>query len=180
MDIYPTFQIIITMILLFGVLAAIFFATFWFKDRRKQAKMESEEMYRNRKLQKEQLRQTMKFREQESSGSGSGGFIILNLPQDQISVFHDLLKGFEDYAKVKGYEIRFSADTTYNNKIAFKFTLGDEGINVSTQKVKKDLQEYIHKIQSGDTLNDLPVILPEAEHNLLLTLMKNRINFFTT
>ena len=99
------------------------------------------------------------------------------MPQDHVPVFNDLLKGFEDYAKIKGYEIRFSSDTTFPNKIAFKFTLGDEGINVSTQKVKNDIQEYIRKVKTGESLDDLPVVLPENEHYLLLTLMKNRINF---
>ena len=185
-----------------AVTGGLYFALLWRKDRRnqeiiqkelasqqrkhqmelleiqkKQAEVEMEERYRDRKLQEEQLRQSMEFKEQESSGPGSGGYIILDLPQDHIPAFNDLLKGFEDFAKIKGYEIRFSSDTTFPNKIAFKFTLGDEGINVSTQRVKEDLQEYIQKVQSGETLVELPIILPETEHNLLLTLMKNRINF---
>lgn len=190
------------MILTFALAGGLYFLFLWRKDRKtqemmqkelayqqrehqkellelqkRQTEMEMEERYRDRQLQEEQLRQSMEFKEQESSGPGSGGYIVLDLPQDHIPVFNDLLKGFEEFAKIKGYEIRFSSDTTFSNKIAFKFTLGDEGINVSTQKVKKDLQEYIQKVQSGDPLDDLPVILPETEHNLLLTLMKNRINF---
>jgi hypothetical protein len=145
--------------------------------QKRQAEMEMEEKYRNRKLQEEQIRQSMEFQERESAGPGSGGYIIVDLPQDHIPVFNDLLKGFEDYAKIKGYEIRFSSDTTFPNKIAFKFTLGDEGISVSTQTVKKDIQEYIRKVQMGEPLDDLPVILPQNEHHLLITLMKNRINF---
>lgn len=190
------------MVLTVAVFGGLYFLLLWRKDRKdqammqrelanqqakhqqelielqkRQAEMEVEERYRARKLQEEQIRQSMEFQERESSGPGSGGYIILDLPQDHIPVFNDLLKGFEEYAKLKGYEIRFSSDTTFPNQIAFKFTLGDEGINVSTQKVKKDLQEYIRKVQIGEPLDDLPVVLPETEHHLLLTLMKNRINF---
>lgn len=182
-------------LLVFGVTGAMFFAILWSKDRQRQenqerehqrellglqkeqAEKQREENYRSRKLQEEQLRQFMEFKEQESSGPGSGGYIVLDLPQDHIPVFNDLLKGFEDFARLKGYGIRFSSDTTFPNKIAFKFTFGDEGVNVSTQKVKMDLQEYIQKVQVGEPLDDLPVVLPESEHHLLLTLMKNRINF---
>lgn len=135
---------------------------------------QEEKEERNRKMQ-EDLFQSMKA--QQSSGPGSGGYIVLELPNDQIAAFNDLLKGFEDFAKIKGYEIRFSSDTTFPNKIAFKFTLGDEGVNVSTEKVREDLREYIQKVQSGAPLDDLPITLPEPEHDLLLTLMKNRINF---
>ena len=179
------------MILTFAVFGGLYFLFLWRKDRRnqemmqkelmhlqqRQAEMEMEEKHKTRKLQEEQIRQSMEFQEREFSGPGSGGYIILDLPQDHIPVFNDLLKGFEEYTKIKGYEIRFSSDTTFPNKIAFKFTLGDEGINVSTQTVKNDLQEYIQKVQTGEPLDDLPVVLPEAEHHLLLTLMKNRINF---
>lgn len=38
-----------------------------------------------------------------NSGVGSGGFIIIDMPEKDRSLFHDLLKGFEKYAKLEGY-----------------------------------------------------------------------------
>jgi hypothetical protein len=63
------------------------------------------------------------------------------------------------------------------HKIAFKFTLGENGISVSTQTVRKDIEEYIDKIKKGEPLDDLPVIISPTEHNLVLTTMKNRLSF---
>jgi hypothetical protein len=31
-----------------------------------------------------------------NAGAGSGGFIVIDLPDEQRPFFHDLLKGFED------------------------------------------------------------------------------------
>ncbi|MHB8137992.1 MAG: hypothetical protein ACYDGO_06330 [Smithellaceae bacterium] len=115
--------------------------------------------------------------EQQIIGVGSGGFIILELPEEQRSIFHDLLKGFEDYAKLRGYTIYFSVDNSVPHKIAFKFTIGENGVSVSTQTVRKDIKDYIDKIKNGDVLDDLPVIIEPSEHNLVLTTMKNRLSF---
>jgi hypothetical protein len=43
-----------------------------------------------------------------SSGLGSGGYIVVDMPENEGPLFHDLLKGFEEFAKLKGYNIAFS------------------------------------------------------------------------
>ena len=45
-------------------------------------------------------------------------------------LFHDLLKGFEDYAKLKGYDLTFSIDSSFDGRIAFKFTVKNDGVVV--------------------------------------------------
>ena len=168
----------------FGISIGLYFLMLWLRDRKEQRKIqerqfdiEREERYRQMKLQEEQIKQAMDSAAQQMSGLGSGGFIVLDLPNEQRALFHDLLKGFEEYAMLKGYKISFSIDSSLSNKIAFKFTLADEGVNISVDKVKKDLKEYIDKVQSGEPLGDLPIVLPKEEHNLIVTTMKNRINF---
>lgn len=115
--------------------------------------------------------------EKDTVGPEAGGYILLDIPEAQKPLFHDLLKGFEEYAGLRGYRIQFSVDGSLQNRIAFKFTIMDPGIGVSTSQVKRDLQDYIQKVQRGDPLDDLPVILPKPEHNALLLAMKNRISF---
>lgn len=115
--------------------------------------------------------------EQEFTGINAGGYIILDLPDNLRSMFHDLLKGFEDFAKLKGYNIIFSIDNSLQKKIAFKFTLQDDSVNVSTQTVRQDIKEYIEKLNSGNSFDDLPVIISPAEHSLVSTTLKNRLNF---
>ena len=113
----------------------------------------------------------------EEVGLNAGGYIIFDMPESKKSMFHDLLKGFEDYAKLRGYVISFSIDNSYTNKVAFKFTLDSSGIVVSTKQVRQDLKDYVEKVQRGDSLDDLPVILSQQEHATVQASMKTRINF---
>jgi hypothetical protein len=158
---------------------------------RKEAKSQREEMLKMQMAQQEAARQqiadvlkaTMGSQRRnpddqpaEEVGLASGGYIIFDVPDSRKGMFHDLLKGFEDYAKLRGYVINFSIDNSFPNKVAFKFTLDTSGINVSTGQVRQDLKEYIQKVQRGDSLDDLPVVLSLEEHCLLVACMKNRIS----
>jgi DNA-binding LacI/PurR family transcriptional regulator len=69
-------------------------------------------------------------REVEEARVGSGGYIVVEMPEEDRPLFHDLLKGFEDYAKLKGYQISFSIDSSSIGRIAFKFTVKNDGVVV--------------------------------------------------
>ena len=60
-------------------------------------KEREESQYRQQKLNDQLINQFKKGVEKELSGLSSGGFIILDLPDNLRSMFHDLLKGFEDF-----------------------------------------------------------------------------------
>jgi hypothetical protein len=107
----------------------------------------------------------------------SGGFIVLNIHPDQRSAFLDLLKGFEDYARLRGYQCLFSFDSLSSNRVAFKFTVGEAGIGVSAQQVKTDFEDYIARIRDSGDLNDIPVSLTPEQHELVLVALKNRLSF---
>lgn len=199
MDIFN--QVMFPVIVILLSILAFWFAIQWRNDRayqRKRADREylfqrkekekarqeaaevrhSEEMraYEEREYRREELeRQEERIKEQQA-GAGTGGYIFLDLAEPERAIFHDLLKGFEEYAELKGYKINFSIDATFGEKIAFKFTPAPDAINVSPAMVKADFQEYLLKVDSGATLDDLPIILPPEEHALLLTKMKNRIS----
>jgi len=114
---------------------------------------------------------------ERAEAANSGGYIVIDMPEDQKRMFHDVLKGFEEFAQLKGYTISFSLDSSLPDKVAFKFTIRDQGVTVSTQTVKRDLREYIERVQSGDDLDDLPVVMPDNEHAALILAMRNRISF---
>lgn len=199
----PISDLLNATLLLTGLLVAGFFLLEWRRERRFQFRhqMESEERRRaeERELREQQLaieeqrrkeqqeREEMRRyeeriqREEESLrqavGPGSGGYIIIDLPQEKRPLFHDLLKGFEEYARLKGYSVSFSVDSTYQDKIAFKFTINTDSVNVGPDRVRRDFQDYIDRVQSGDDLADLPVITSIEEHNLLVTILRNRISF---
>ena len=78
MGIFDSIQLISSIVIMIGVISAIFFAQRWFRLRKREA-------------------------DTIAIASGTSGYIIIDLPEKQKSLFHDLLKGFEDFAKIKGY-----------------------------------------------------------------------------
>lgn len=114
-----------------------------------------------------------------STVSGSGGYIVVEMSERERPLFHDLLKGFEDFAKLRGYDLSFSIDTSVAGRIAFKFTVKDDGVVVGSERVRKDFKEYLERVRSGnvDELDDLPIVVSIEEHHLLVTVLKNRLNF---
>jgi len=105
------------------------------------------------------------------------GFIFIPLDDSAKGDFHDLLKGFEDYAKLKGYDVSVSVDVSRPNQLGFKFTFGGSVRTVTKQDVQRDLHDYIAKIQSGEDLKDFPQTLPLAEHHTAIFIMQGRMNF---
>jgi len=140
-------------------------------ERREKEKSDAdyEKYVREKKSEEEKIR--------SQSGMGSGGYIVLDLPDAQRGLFHDLLKGFEEYARLKGYGVSFSVDTTFHDRIAFKFTLTDPDVVVGNDRVRKDLKEYLEKVSTGDQLDDLPQIVSIEEHEILVATLRNRISF---
>ena len=140
------------------------------KSRSKQADEENTARYwRERREEEERIR--------EKAGASSGGFIVVDIAESQRGMFQDLLKGFEEYAKLKGYGVAFSVDNTFVGKVAFKFTLTDPDVVVVNDRVRKDLREYLEKVKAGDPLDDMPTIVSLEEHELLVASLKNRISF---
>jgi len=109
-------------------------------------------------------------------GPDSGGYIVVDLADEKRPFFHDLLRGFEEYATLKGYAVSFSIDSSLSNKIAFKFTLR-EATNIGPERLGRDFQEYVEKIVQGDDFTDMPVITSLEEHYVLFRVLKNRISF---
>ncbi len=114
---------------------------------------------------------------QETTGNDYGGYIALDLANQQRGIFQDLFKGFEDFAELRGYSISFSVDNSIPNKVSFKFTIQDTGVIFSPQTVWDDLKDYLERIKNGDDLDNLPIFIPTEKHKIVLTTLKNRINF---
>jgi len=132
---------------------------------------EREARYEARRVEEEKLT--------ANAGTGSGGYIVMEMSEGERPIFHDLLKGFEDYAKLKGYHIAFSIDSSFEHRIAFKFTVKNDGVVVGAERVRQDFKEYIEKVRSGniEQFDDIPVVTSIEEHDLVVTLLKNRITF---
>lgn len=179
----------------FAFALGMIFYIAWRRERQEDREMRRHELA----LQRAQAEEEAKRREQErddarfekysrekkedeenirmQAGAGSGGYIVLDLPDGQRALFHDLLKGFEEYARLKGYGVSFSVDTTFRDRIAFKFTLTDPDVVVGSDRVRKDLREYLEKVSQGDPLDDLPQVISIEEHEILVATLRNRISF---
>jgi hypothetical protein len=180
---------IASMLLTFGVVGYLV----WMRERRYRVELQKKQDEReNKRLELEERRLHAQEHAQyeagereeqrltaEKAGTGSGGYIVMDMPEKDRPFFHDLLKGFEDYARLKGYHIAFSIDSSFNGRIAFKFTILNDGFVVGPERVRQDFKDYLNQVRNGqvDDLDDLPVITSLEEHNLLITHLKNRIVF---
>lgn len=152
------------------LMVAVIFGLYFFMSWRKESQMSRKEL----DLQRKTLEESIKVK---STPNNDDGFIIIDVPAEHRSLFHDFLKGFEDFAKIRGYRVSVSVNHTSDSEFKFKFTILDSGISVSTDTVRNDFNDYLKKVESGDSLDDLPVVVTNEEHDLLLTSLKNRINF---
>lgn len=173
----------------------MYFYLSWQRERRIDRKIQMRELDMQREREKEEAerrerdrdnaryeRYAQEKKEEEDkirnrAGGGTGGYIVLDLPDAQRGLFQDLLKGFEEYARLKGYSVSFSVDTTFHDRIAFKFTLTDPDVVVGNDRIRKDLKEYLERVSQGDSLDDLPQVISIEEHEILVTTLRNRINF---
>ena len=157
--------------LMIVVIGGLYFLLIWRKERRIEAQITREELMLQRKSLEEQSEK------KATQDIDKNGYIIIEVPPEHRSLFHDFLKGFEDYAKLRGYNVSFSVDSSSDSTLSFKFTILDSGISVSTDRVRNDFNDYLKKVERNEPLDDLPVVTTKKEHDLLLTQLKNRINF---
>ena len=131
-------------------------------------------------LEKERMRterQESESRRAPATGPGSGGYILIDMPDDNKALFHDVLKGFEEYGALNGYEIRFSIDGDIPNKIAFRFTVGGAGVIVSPARVEQDLGAYLDFVAGRRKLSDLEAVIPKEKHDQVVRDLEARIAF---
>ncbi|ATC97206.1 hypothetical protein [Pseudoalteromonas tunicata] len=158
-----------------GVMLALMFFREWRKSRDRDFAFRKEELHL-RQVEIETGKNSINIENANGSDTDLGGYITVDMPEERKSLFHDLLKGFEDYAALKGYKVNVSIDSSLNGKISFKIVVNDFGIVGNRDSVKKDLNEFITKIQKGEPLDDLESVSGDLVHSGLLMALKNRIS----
>ena len=103
-----------------------------------------------------------------------GGYVFVEVPDDYKSLFHDTIKGFEEFARLKGYRVSIAIDTTPPGKVGFKFTILDRGVTVSTSTVRSDVDEYIAQFTKYETFDRLPIVIDPVEHERLKAALTTR------
>lgn len=107
----------------------------------------------------------------------SGGFVFMEVHDDYKIMFADAMNGFSDFAKLKGYNVEFSLDTTLPGKVGIRFTILDSGVTVSTATVRKDVDDYIERLRSADDLSDMPMATNSIEHSRLVSALQGRFSY---
>lgn len=159
------------------VFFAVIFLKEWRKSRERDFELKKVEIdLKYKELERSENNVVIK-NENQTSSADLGGYITIEIPEDRKSIFQDLLKGFEEYALLKGYKVSVSIDSSEIGKISFKIVVNDFGITSNRKTIKEDLNEYIEKIKNGAPLDDLPEVLDPMEHSRITMALKNRVTF---
>jgi hypothetical protein len=114
----------------------------------------------------------------EAASEGQrGGFTFIEVADEYKTLFADAMNGFADFAKLKGYNVELSLDTSLPGKVGIRFTILDSGVTVSTATVRKDVDEYIERLRSADDLSDMPMAANSIEHGRLLSALQARFSY---
>ncbi|NTW53275.1 MAG: hypothetical protein HGB15_00585 [Chlorobaculum sp.] len=160
-----------------GIALGLMFFKEWRLDRRREFDMKREELHIKLKEYQQETKLVVNNDNSIGNESDLGGYVTIDIPEERKSIFHDLLKGFEEYAALKGYKVSVSIDSSIENKISFKIVIHDFGITGTRGSVKNDLDEYIEKIKSGEPIDNMPEFIESVEHSRLMMALKNRISF---
>ena len=89
----------------------------------------------NTEQKKEMINQLIQ--NSKKNETNSNDHVLLEIPKELRSTFTDFLKGFEDFAKLKGYNVSYSADNSVSNSIAYKITLNNDLSNFTSDYNEK-------------------------------------------
>lgn len=115
-----------------------------------------------------------------SEQAAPNGFDFIQVDDRYKPIFLDAMNGFADYAKLKGYTVELSTDTSHSGKVGIRFTIVDVGVTVSTATVRKDVDEYIRKFKDGADLRDMPMPESSIEHLHLISAIEARFGYVKT
>jgi hypothetical protein len=148
----------------------------WRKSKEREFELRQLEMKRQQ-YDSETHNKIVVNNETQSNNADLGGYVTIDIPEDKKPIFHDILKGFEEYAQLKGYKVSLSIDTGEPGKISFKIVVIEFGVTSTRKTINADLDEYIEEIKNGAHLDDLPEVLNPLEHSRIIMALKNRITF---
>ncbi|MCK6263845.1 hypothetical protein KP803_11250 [Vibrio sp. ZSDE26] len=124
--------------------------------REQQAKFEQQQASEEAELQRMRLElefpNALKLKKEQSSSPENqesksqdqqSGFFFIPIDEDIKGTFSDMLKGFEDYARLLGYEVSLSIDSSISNQIGYKFSLRPGEQFHSHNEIQKNITEYL-------------------------------------
>lgn len=101
---------------------------------------------------------------------------VHTMPNSDKSIFHDALKGFEEYSKLKGYVVLLSIDTSLDNKVAYKFDFQTGSSYWSRNKIRDDLKDYLNRIKLNQGIDDIYAECTRLQEVQLKSTLRNRMS----
>ncbi|MGF1909142.1 hypothetical protein L4C38_06865 [Vibrio kasasachensis] len=74
------------------------------------------------------------------------GLFFIPVDEDVKGTFSDMLKGFEDYAKLIGYDVSLSIDSSHENTVGYKFSLRTGDNFWTREDIQKSISDYIKSL----------------------------------
>jgi hypothetical protein len=109
--------------------------------------------------------------------AANSGYIFLNLSDAERPFFHDLLIGFEDYARMQGYELSFSIEASQSNRVGFKFTVKGDAV-VGPTRIQTDFARYVERMRDGKVdFDDILPPVPTSTQSTIVNSMNSRAEF---
>lgn len=157
----------------FIIIIALLFA-FWFAMRYERNHRRAQELEYHR-IDNSRTNITM-----ASEQPTPGGYEFITIDDEFKPVFLDVMNGFADYAKMKGYEVEISIDNSHSGKVGLRVAILDRGVTVSTNTVRNDVQDYIRRFQNNADFSDMPMAQNSAEHSYLVNALSARFSHMKT
>jgi hypothetical protein len=108
------------------------------------------------------------------------GYIVLAVDEENKSLLHDVLKGFEEFVLLKGYKIKLSINVEEPDKILLKISEVGVSRTKKEDEIRNDLEEYITKIRNGELFEEIPRLIDPVYHERVILALKNRLYFLQT
>lgn len=103
-----------------------------------------------------------------------GGYDFITVADEFKPAFIDVMNGFSDFAKMKGYDVEISIDNSISGKVGLRVVILDTGFTVSTKTVRDDVKDYIQRFHNDADFNDMPMAQTPAEHSNLVAALSAR------
>ncbi|TKE94352.1 hypothetical protein FCV53_02525 [Vibrio sp. F12] len=112
-----------------------------------QVKAQEDAAFQRLRFEREFPTPNDKLKESESSSpdstnSHSTDFFYVSVDEKVKHTFSDMLKGFEKYARLLGYEVSLSIDSSTPELVGYKFSLSPDGKYHSNKDIQEDIDQY--------------------------------------
>ena len=156
-----SFDLTLLVFLASALLGAAWFAVMYGQRQRRRDALEEAKWRANNEMNSEDDMQSAE------ASNPLGGYVFVDVDDENKGLFHDTMRGFEEFARLKGYRVSIAIDTSPPGKVGLRFTILDQGVTVATETVKSHVDEYIAQFSESSPFDNMPIVIEAVEHERL-------------